>query len=90
MSNDTPIRVKDWHTYINEHPKFTGCIIDEDGDKAWYKNGKFHREDGPAAQFSGQNLKYWYLYGSYYSEEQHRRFVRQMKLKMLDISQSTL
>ena len=23
-------------------------VIDKDGTKAWYRDGKFHREDGPA------------------------------------------
>jgi hypothetical protein len=30
------------------------------GDKHWYLNGKRHREDGPAIEFSNGD-KYWYL-----------------------------
>jgi len=38
------------------------------GDKAWYLNGKLHREDGPA--FEGANGdKYWWLNGERHREE---------------------
>ena len=39
-----------------------GCNIDKFGTKIWYKNNKFHREDGPAFEFTN-GIKYWYLYG---------------------------
>jgi hypothetical protein len=36
------------------------CRIDEYGSKYWYLNGKRHRTDGPAVEFSeGDNL--WFL-----------------------------
>jgi hypothetical protein len=66
MSNDTPIKVKWWEDYIEKYPKFTGCLIDKDDDKAWYKNGKCHRTGGPAIEFANGN-KWWYLNG-----ENHR------------------
>jgi hypothetical protein len=28
--------------------KKNGMVVDEDGDKAWYKDGELHRDDGPA------------------------------------------
>ena len=48
--------------YIEKHPKFTGCIIDCDGDKAWCLNGKYHRTDGPALEWA-DGSKHWYLNG---------------------------
>jgi len=30
--------------------------------KEWYLNGKHHREDGPAVEYS-DGTKEWYLYG---------------------------
>lgn len=29
-------------------PKFTGIIRDKEGDIAYFKDGRWHREDGPA------------------------------------------
>jgi hypothetical protein len=60
--SDTPIKVKNWGQYILEHPKFTGCIIDKDNDKAWYQNGRRHKEDGPSVEFANGS-KWWYLNG---------------------------
>ena len=47
--------------YSNEIPKdYTGIVIWDDGDKTWYRNRKFHREDGPA--YTGKKgYKSWYL-----------------------------
>ena len=39
-----------------------GLYISESGHKRWYLNGKFHREDGPAVQYSSGS-KFWYLNG---------------------------
>ena len=33
-----------------------------DGDKFWFKDGKFHREDGPAREYA-DGSKEWYLNG---------------------------
>ena len=38
------------------------------GDKAWYLNGKLHREDGPAIEHSDGN-NFWYLNGKYHRED---------------------
>ena len=35
-------------------------VVDEDGDKFWYLNGKLHREDGPAIELANGN-KFWCL-----------------------------
>ena len=39
-----------------------GLIIDENGTKYWYLNGKLHREDGPAIEYSS-GRKFWYING---------------------------
>jgi len=77
------IKVKSWRNYINKHPDFTGCLINPIGDKAWLLNGKYHRDNGPAMEWSDGN-NWWFLNGEEYSEQEHRRLVRQIKLKLLD------
>ena len=42
-----------------------GLFVAKDGTKRWYKDNKFHREDGPAVEHTSGN--YWYQNG-----EQHR------------------
>jgi hypothetical protein len=84
-----PIKVKYWHTYIVEHPKFTGCLIDKDKDIGWFKNGEHHRENGPSREYT-DGTKTWYLNGKYLTEQEHRIAVRQMKMKLLDIGQHSL
>lgn len=44
----------------------------EDGSKAWLLNGKRHREDGPAVEFSSGS-KVWYLNDEKLTEEEHKR-----------------
>jgi len=39
-----------------------GLDIDKDGTKRWYLNGKLHREDGPAIEYTDGN-KFWCLNG---------------------------
>jgi hypothetical protein len=41
--------------------------VDPDGSKHWYLNGKRHREDGPAIEWSGGG-KCWYLNGKLHRE----------------------
>ena len=36
--------------------------------KAWYLNGKLHREDGPAVEFADGD-KFWYLNGKLHRED---------------------
>jgi hypothetical protein len=38
------------------------------GDKYWYLNGKYHREDGPAIEWSNGD-KSWYLMGKLHRED---------------------
>ena len=44
------------------------CKIDKDGNKEWFLNGEYHREDGPAIEFANGN-KAWYLHGKYHRED---------------------
>ncbi len=40
-----------------------GLIVDSEGNKIWYKNGKLHRnKDLPAVEYANGN-KYWYKNG---------------------------
>ncbi len=46
---------------LNEYipDNYTGIIESEDGSKVWLKNGKKHREDGPAIEFMNGNKEWW-------------------------------
>tara|TARA_R110001599_G_scaffold148311_1_gene331960 strand:- start:42 stop:278 length:237 start_codon:yes stop_codon:yes gene_type:complete len=46
--------------------------VKPDGSKSWYLNGKRHREDGPAIEYSNGS-KYWFLNGKQVTEEEHRQ-----------------
>ena len=90
-----PIKVHNRLDYILEHPEFTGCLIDEDNDKFWYKNGERHREDGPAIEFANNGYKAWCLNSwRYNSEQEYRIALRKIKLekvlKRLDNENNTL
>ena len=39
-----------------------------DGGKIWYLNGKLHREDGPAIEYTDVNEQ-WYLNGKLHRED---------------------
>ena len=43
-----------------------------DGAKQWYLNGKLHREDGPAIEYTN-GTKHWYLNGKYLTEKQFNK-----------------
>ncbi len=50
------IKVKLWR----EIPaNYTGIIEWESGGKWWYKNGWFHRKDGPAVIYSDGDKEWW-------------------------------
>jgi len=49
---------------INGGPLLNGCVVDLKGDKHWYKDGKIHREDGPAVERAGGS-RCWYLKGKH-------------------------
>ncbi len=49
----------------NEIPKdYTGVVFLKNKYMWWYKNGKFHREDGPAKIWY-DGIKEWWLNGKY-------------------------
>ena len=41
--------------------------IYRDGNKWWYLNGEYHRENGPAVEYTNGN-KYWFLNGEFHRE----------------------
>ena len=45
-----------------------GLKVDKCGTKRWYKNGKLHREDGPASEYANGD-KYWYKNGKSHRED---------------------
>ena len=44
------------------------CKTYPNGDKVWYLNGKFHREDGPAVEWANGH-KVWCLNGKRHRED---------------------
>jgi len=42
--------------------------VDKFGNKEWYLNGKYHREDGPAIEWAN-GAKSWYLNGELHRED---------------------
>ena len=42
--------------------------VDGNGSKSWYLNGKLHREDGPAIEYSS-GFKAWYLNNARHRED---------------------
>ena len=46
----------------------SGLIVDSEGNKRWYFNGEFHREDGPAIEYA-DGTKHWYLNDKFHREE---------------------
>ena len=50
---------------------FTGIVEYTNGDKEWFRNGKLHREDGPAKEYANGD-KSWYLNGIYYTESAYK------------------
>jgi hypothetical protein len=43
-------------------------IIDQQGNKQWYHDGKYHREDGPAIE-SVNGYTAWFRDGKYHRED---------------------
>ena len=83
MSNMEPIKVaNNWWEYIKEHPNFTGCLIDKDNYIVWYKNGKMHREDGPAWEYANGS-KAWWLNDVRYTEQDWKIAMRKITLERI-------
>jgi len=61
-----------------------GLHIDKYGNKRWYVNGKFHRTDGPAIEYSNGS-KFWYLNGNELSQKEYHKTNRNRKLELLGL-----
>jgi hypothetical protein len=48
--------------------EFTGCIEYHNGNIEWFKDGVYHREDGPACEYNN-GFKAWYLNGKLHRED---------------------
>ena len=48
--------------------EYTVTVYDS-GNKYWFLNGEYHREDGPAIEYASGN-KYWCLNGEDLTEEE--------------------
>ncbi len=59
--------VKAWW-FDNEHGLPDGSYIDHHGDVGYIKNGKLHREDGPAIEWADGD-KDWYKNGKCHRED---------------------
>ena len=51
----------------NFDPDFTGVVTYVNETKIWYRNGKYHRECGPA--IDAPDYKHWYLDGVFCRDE---------------------
>ena len=57
----------DWFLDFFDCP-FTGTLTYPQGSREWYRNGKLHREDGPALERS-DGTKEWYKEGRLHRED---------------------
>lgn len=56
---------------MKQKNEFSATIIIYSGEtKKWYKNGKLHRDDGPAVEYS-DGYKEWFLNGEKISPLTH-------------------
>ena len=55
------------------------CITNSLGTKYWYLNDKFHREDGPAIEWSS-GYQEWYFHGEKINCKDNQEFLRMIKL----------
>ena len=75
------IKVREHYDYIEKHPNFTGCLENRFKTIVWFKNGEYHREDGPAVEYADGD-KWWYLNNlRYYKEQDYKIAVRIIKLE---------
>ena len=59
------VKVNNWRNF----PKtFTGIVETPNGDKFWYKDGKLHKEDGPAIDCI-DGLRKWWIEGKLHRED---------------------
>jgi hypothetical protein len=61
-----------------------GLIVQDDGLRAWYRDGLLHREDGPAVETiskDGGHVQIWCLMGEKIDCMSQEEFERIVKLK---------
>jgi hypothetical protein len=61
-----------------------GKITYPDGSQEWYKDGKVHREDGPAV-IETDGYQYWYLNGREYTKEEFDKQTKTCDGKVVEI-----
>ena len=49
---------------VNGGPLLNGCVVDLEGDKRWFKDDQYHREDGPAREYADGGTD-WYFNGKH-------------------------
>ena len=59
--------------------------VGPDGSKCWYLHGKFHREDGPAIEYSDGEKK-WYLNNEEVTWEQVFRQAKNPEIELRILS----
>jgi hypothetical protein len=62
------IIVDKYNIFCKNKPKISKLIIDKHGTKYWYLNGCFHREDGPAIEWTDGGREWW-LNGNLHRED---------------------
>jgi hypothetical protein len=72
---------------------FTGIVEDSDGENfisivlfRYFKNGKYHREDGPTIEWV-DGTKFWYLDGNLYTKKDCWEIER-MKFSKQEVTQN--
>ena len=60
--------------------KRNGCHVCSDGISRWFKEGKLHREDGPAVILVG-GAQRWYKEGKEYLPSAHETIIYKMNEK---------
>jgi len=65
-TKDNPKLINYFYSFETE--TFTGVVKDKQNAIVYYLNGKRHREDGPACEFTNGE-KWWYLYGKRHRED---------------------
>ena len=49
---------------LNGGPLLNGCVVTLQGNKYWYKDDRYHREDGPAIEWVNGKMD-WHHHGEY-------------------------
>lgn len=65
---ETALVVLTLKTRENIPSNYTGYIEWDNGTKGWYKEGRCHREDGPAVE-RADGTKYWLIEGEFHRED---------------------